>query len=347
MEVTHPARFALQHEFCSPAIGNSFFLRSGKSIDVCSVLRDEDEVAQVAHDEVRFVVRPDGVFEGPYSRLWRKDSYIVGGKRDGAEVSAGVHVRGIEGGGGACGAQRGIQRGETGRAGERAGRAEAIAIRRQFRTDDYGQEPAGESRYSRSQRQQLLSGGEPGGPQGVPGEIPAELAAGEALAVSGAGGSVPGGDAGRQGAARTRLAVPEESQRVSGEGARRGRSGAGEGDCGADSLLPDGRSGGLDPVRNCVGAEQWAGGFRQWLYRGLPGRARGQGHVAEFRLRHGREDEPVDAQAGGERAVFRRSRSLGAAVQEAGCEGGDGEGMRDADRDGGFSRRHGGGQSPQ
>jgi hypothetical protein len=33
------------------------------------MLRNEDEVVQVAHDEVRFVVRPDGIFEGPYSRL--------------------------------------------------------------------------------------------------------------------------------------------------------------------------------------------------------------------------------------------------------------------------------------
>src|SRR5580658_173106 len=81
MEVTHPSRFALQYEFCSPAIGNSFFLRSCESIDVCSVLRDEDEVAQVAHNEVRFVVRPDGIFERLYSRLRRKEFYIAGGKR--------------------------------------------------------------------------------------------------------------------------------------------------------------------------------------------------------------------------------------------------------------------------
>src|SRR5580692_3713013 len=89
MEVTHPSRFALQYEFCSPAIGNSLFLRSGESIDVCSVLRDEDEVAQVAHDEVRLIVRPDGIFEWPYTRLGRKDFYIAGGKRKKKSLSWG------------------------------------------------------------------------------------------------------------------------------------------------------------------------------------------------------------------------------------------------------------------
>ena len=69
-----------------------------------------------------------------------------------------------------------------------------------------------------------------------------------------------------------------------------------------------------------------ARGFRQRLHRGLPRRARRQGHFAELRLHHRREDEPADAQAGRQRAVFRRSRPLGAAVQEAGREGAHGEG---------------------
>src|ERR1019366_8297799 len=96
-----------------------------------------------------------------------------------------------------------------------------------------------------------------------------------------------------------------------------------------------------------VGAQQRAGGFRQWLHRGLPRRASRQGHVAELRLHHRREDESVDAQAGGQRPVFRGSRPLGAAVQEAGREGAHGEGVRDAHRDRGFSRRHGGRQFAQ
>ena len=61
-----------------PSNGNSFFLRSRERVDVCSVLRDVGEVAQIALDELGLVLRPDRVFEGPYSRLWRKDSDIVG-----------------------------------------------------------------------------------------------------------------------------------------------------------------------------------------------------------------------------------------------------------------------------
>ncbi len=79
-------------------------------------------------------------------------------------------------------------------------------------------------------------------------------------------------------------ALPEEGQRVSGEGAGRRRSRPGQGDRRPDPLLPDRRSGGLDQVRHRLGAEQRPRGFRQRLHRGLSRRPRGQGHVAELRL---------------------------------------------------------------
>ena len=215
-------------------------------------------------------------------------------RNDGAEVSAGVFVRGIEDGGdGGAGRRRFQERGlrhrahpQPGGAGSRTGGAAAIAVRPRFRADHHRQEPARVARHPASQRQQLLLRRQPGGPEELSRPASAEFAAGEERFGQAGGRDLPRRNSGRQDSGGPLRPVPEEGQRVSGKSASLRRAGAGPGHRRADPLLPDGRSGRLDALRHRLGAEQRAGGFRQRVHRGLPRRARRQGHGAEFRQHH-------------------------------------------------------------
>ena len=55
MKMAHPLRMAFNDEFRRPGVAELFLLRSGESVDIRAVMRDEYEELQIAHDELRFV----------------------------------------------------------------------------------------------------------------------------------------------------------------------------------------------------------------------------------------------------------------------------------------------------
>jgi hypothetical protein len=74
--MTHPPWFTLEDQLRGPAIGHAFGLRSGEAVNISAMLCDENEVAQIPHDEMRFVVCPYGAINGLNARLGWEVIYL-------------------------------------------------------------------------------------------------------------------------------------------------------------------------------------------------------------------------------------------------------------------------------
>ena len=59
IEVSKPPRLALEHELCRPRLGTILPLRTGEAVDIGSVLRDQDEIVEIAFDQTRLVLSPN------------------------------------------------------------------------------------------------------------------------------------------------------------------------------------------------------------------------------------------------------------------------------------------------
>src|ERR1700679_391286 len=59
MKMTNPLRLTRQNELCSPSVGLSFTLRTGEAVNIGSMLRQQDEIMEVMHDQACFIVSPD------------------------------------------------------------------------------------------------------------------------------------------------------------------------------------------------------------------------------------------------------------------------------------------------
>ena len=80
-KLPHPSRLALEDQLRGPAIGLVRLLWSGKAVDIDAVSRNQNEIVQVAADQLRLVLGPQrSVYGGEYILLRRRRREVEQGE---------------------------------------------------------------------------------------------------------------------------------------------------------------------------------------------------------------------------------------------------------------------------